>query len=256
MYPCDWDKHFILVADVNLASHDYEDKPFRTIGWRNDQGHPRLRPFDGVFDGNSHMISHFFWPSTSRRLYAGLFGWLGNAGKITNLWMDNVFIERHVVGANVGGLVGFSEGTIQSCRVTGEVGGNYQVGGLVGLNYGGEIIDCSSAAYIFGDRRVGGLVGHNKGKGKIHRSFVTGRVFARPDDNGGTGGLVGLMGNGEVIDCYARGDVEGDKKVGGLVGSCLGATIRRLKSSESQRSSQKAVSAFRSTNTKRLCSLS
>jgi len=44
--PDDWDAHFLLVADINLA--DYTGTQFNIIGG-----------FTGVFDGNDHTISNF-----------------------------------------------------------------------------------------------------------------------------------------------------------------------------------------------------
>jgi len=226
MYSCDWDKHFLLVADVNLADHDYEDRPFRAIGWRGNEDDPRVGSFNGTFDGDDHSISHFYWPSTNERMYSGLFGWLRSEGKIANLRMENLIIERHIFGTFVGGLAACNEGAIENCHVTGEVAGNHCVGGLVGQNDRGHVYDCSSTALVSGNRHVGGLVGYSDGQGTIHRSFATGPVFSGPNEVGVTGGLVGVMVGGDVNDCYAQGDVESNKEVGGLIGRCHGATIR------------------------------
>lgn len=46
----DWDKHFKLMADINLA--DYTGTEFNIIGNYDN-------PFTGVFDGNDHTISNF-----------------------------------------------------------------------------------------------------------------------------------------------------------------------------------------------------
>jgi len=52
----DWDKHFKLMADIDLSA--YTETEFNIIGtyWRN--------PFTGVFDGNDRTISNFTYIST------------------------------------------------------------------------------------------------------------------------------------------------------------------------------------------------
>ena len=58
--PNDWDKHFQLMADIDLSG--YAGTDFNIIGGR----------FTGVFDGNGHTISNFSY-TTSNGLYIGLF---------------------------------------------------------------------------------------------------------------------------------------------------------------------------------------
>ena len=48
--PNDWDKHFKLMADIDLSA--YRERRFNTIGTGEV-------PFIGVFDGNGHGISNF-----------------------------------------------------------------------------------------------------------------------------------------------------------------------------------------------------
>jgi len=55
----DWDKHFILVNDVNLA--EYTGTQFNIIGTYGV-------PFTGVFDGNDHKIYNFSWVSSALSL--------------------------------------------------------------------------------------------------------------------------------------------------------------------------------------------
>ncbi|MHC4207199.1 MAG: hypothetical protein ACYSTT_21295, partial [Planctomycetota bacterium] len=54
--PNDWDKHFKLMADIDLSVYTGTD--FNVIGYG-------LFPaFSGVFDGNGHTISNFTYSST------------------------------------------------------------------------------------------------------------------------------------------------------------------------------------------------
>ena len=77
----DWDKHFILVNDINLA--EYTGEQFNMIGDYKGYGHPDNKPFAGVFDGNSHTISNFTYDSNGVNrigLFEGVDG-----GEIKNL---------------------------------------------------------------------------------------------------------------------------------------------------------------------------
>jgi len=54
----DWDKHFKLMADIDLSS--FTGTSFDITGTEST-------PFTGVFDGNGHTISNFTYTSTGRR---------------------------------------------------------------------------------------------------------------------------------------------------------------------------------------------
>ena len=59
----DWDKHFILMADIDVAQFDGEDgrEQFNMIGEHYyDEGWVK-NPFLGVFDGNDHVIANFIY---------------------------------------------------------------------------------------------------------------------------------------------------------------------------------------------------
>ena len=64
--PNDWDKHFLMTADINLA--DYTSMQFNIIGTKST-------PFAGVFNGNGHKISNFTYTCTGID-YIGLFGYV------------------------------------------------------------------------------------------------------------------------------------------------------------------------------------
>ena len=207
--PNDWDKHFKLMADIDLSTYSGTD--FNIIGRSGRSA------FTGVFDGNNKKISNFTYHSKDSD-YTGLFGHLQDSGaKIMNLVLINPNISVGS-GTYVGSLVGYSKGTCTNCYVKGgSISGNDQVGGLIGCNYWAEIEDCYSTCDVSGNSCVGGLIGRNLG-GKIANSYATGMVSA-----GGNyaGGLVG-ENNDPVINCYATGDVIGNDNVGGLVGGNLG----------------------------------
>ncbi|MHC4555804.1 MAG: hypothetical protein ACYTFW_04060 [Planctomycetota bacterium] len=181
--PNDWDKHFKLMADIDLS--EYTGTDFNIIGMNYG------RAFDGVFDGNGHKISNFTYVSTEERL-VGLFGRVGYGGKVKDLGLrdPNIVAELSTgVSALVGWLAG---GSLSSCYVQGgKVMGYDSVGGLVGDN-GGTVNNCYSTANVSGNNRVGGLVGANW--------------------------MSSLYGIGIISNCYTACNAMGTTDVGGLVG--------------------------------------
>jgi len=237
----DWDKHFILVNDVNLAA--YTGTQFNIVGnflgWGWDDAYPEGNPFTGVFDGNYKRIWNFTWSSTGRN-GIGLFGYLGAGGQIKNLGMENVDVNA-VAGWNVGGLAGENnQGTIINCYSTGRVMGDRGVGGLVGENCGTINSSYSSGSVDRSDYVGGGLVGKNghwveiclhfppfdcfeiSWPGSIHDCYSLSNVKG----NAVLGGLVGENSRGEIADCYSTGSVTGNgNHVGGLLGYDSGGAI-------------------------------
>jgi len=216
----DWDKHFILVNDVNFAEYAWME--FETIGKYYGWNDPNNEPFTGVFDGNDNAIWNFTWNSDSRNTI-GLFGYVGSGGRIKNLTLQNVDVNA-VGGYDVGGLVGFNEGTITYCTVGGSVSGGASVGGLVGGNSFGTITNCYSRCNILGTGwNVGGLVGAND-TGTITDCSYTGAILGSSN----VGGLVGANDTGTIIDCDSTGSVSGGadgSNIGGIAGFSDGGEI-------------------------------
>ena len=208
--------------------------------------------FTGTFDGLGNTISNLAIDDTTDT-YVGLFGQLGN-GVVENVGLLGDVIEGTAEGAKVGGLVGYNEdglindayatgavtggdegdvgglvgwneGTTEDAYATGAVtGGSGSVGGLAGLNIGMIEDNTYATGTVTGGNSsfVGGLVGFNNGGGTIENAYATGAV------TGGTtssvGGLAGenrgTIENATIEDAYATGAVTGgeDAYVGGLVG--------------------------------------
>jgi hypothetical protein len=196
--PSDYDKHFLLTADIdldpNLPGRKVFDKAVIAAGANNMIGWFDGSSFTGVFDGNRHKISHL---TIKGEEHLGLFGSLGVGGEIKDLGIVDVDItgSDSVVGALVGsnGITWWDVGggMITRCYSTGSVSGKYRVGGLVGSNgswdtSGCIVMQCYSTAEVSGNGRVGGLVGYNR--------------------------------DGDVTQCYSTGAVSGEDGVGGLVG--------------------------------------
>jgi hypothetical protein len=209
--PQDWDKHFRLMADIDLSA--YRGTAFNTIG-TPDEG-----PFTGTFDGNYRTISNFQWSSEWAR-YLGLFGFVaGEEARIMNVTLAAPSVEIEI-GQYVGALAGFlRDGTIVNCHVRrGTIRGDNCVGALVGKREGGAITDCTANASVRGASRVGGLIGFSYW-GLTDRCDAAGEVTACSEDEcWAAGGLIGESQEGLVTNCHARGAVDGRRDVGGLVG--------------------------------------
>jgi hypothetical protein len=199
--PEDYDKHFILTADIDLD-------PNLPLG----QVFPQavIPVFAGVFDGCGHKILRLTIIGGSN---LGVFGRLEAGATLKNLGVVDVRIAGS--GWSIGGLVGWSdESTISDCHASGEVSGGGFVGGLVGWNEG-DIMRCGSSGAVAGTSFVGGMVGWNSGR--VTQCFSTAAVT-----NTGwvVGGLVGqnIGAQALVTQCYSSGAVTGGTSVGGLVG--------------------------------------
>jgi len=240
----DWDAHFLLVADINLA--DYTGTQFNIIGYFFDEHSYKL--FTGVFDGNGHSISNFTYTTTDTDCI-GIFGYVnGPNAEIKDLslidpnidggtgtcigslvgYMDGgtitrCYVERGDVSGDefVGGFIGLNRGTVIRCYVlSSNVSGSYYTGGFVGENYYGTISQCFSTGSITGDEYIGGMVGVNVDNSLISNCYSTADVSGYSN----VGGLVGING-GTISNCYAAGAVDGNDYTGGLVGSNYYGTI-------------------------------
>ena len=129
--------------------------------------------FNGTFEGNGYKISNATingWDNT------GLFGYIGNNGKVQGLNLENITVNGEDY---VGIVAGRNDGTIDSVRVSGTVNatGNY-VGGIAGYsNY--------SYNFIVYDTKVNGT-GSNRNLGiGLSASKMYGIVESGIIDDGG-----------------------------------------------------------------------
>jgi hypothetical protein len=244
--PEDYDKHFILTADIDLDPNLPGRRVFTAavIGSRAAVEPPlptdfQGEPFTGVLDGSDHEIRNLVivipWSAEpySQDDYVGLVAWVGEKGLVKDLGLANVRIDAGNA-ESVGGLAGENRGTILSCCASGHVASWGRVGGLVGGQYTGTITSCHSEGSVEGIQ-VGGLVGL-LWTGTMSSCYSTARVEKGPQisDMIGTfeyaGGLVGRSYEATISCCYASGDVIGDVLAGGLVGT-NGGMIRTCYSS-------------------------
>ena len=159
-----------LEADLDLSSLDYME-PIGTGG----------SPYIGCFDGQGHTISNLTMNLNSN--YVGLFGVVSGGATIKNLVLDETC---SIKGASYVGIIGGSNG---SGIITMERLGNEGSTTATERNAGG-IFGCNMAAQatpIFRNCYVSGPVKGAKESGQI----------------------TGYAANGQAINCYASGTIEG-----------------------------------------------
>ena len=180
--------------------------------------------YTGTFDGGGHTITGL--TVTTNDKYAGLFGYIGNAGTVKNVVMEGVLITSNNGSSQAGGVAGFSRGTIENCSVSGSVSGTVYVGGVVGAQWGGSITGCSSSATVKGTVDVGGVAGQTNSNATMTACYATGNVTLEiaPINNIDVGGAVGFNGGSRILACYATGNVTstgsstGNVHIGGFLG--------------------------------------
>jgi len=226
------DKHFILTADIDLDPNLPGGQVFMQAVIaaypRSFYDYRSADGFIGCFDGNGHVVRNLTLHCTLADC-TGLFGYIGLKGRICNLSLEGVEMRGLSV---VGTLAGCNAGTIENCKITGNVSARSYAGGLVGYNSTGMITRCRAAVDVTGvaGGTLGGLVGYNNGT--IAGSRATGSVTSSSGSS--IGGLVGAMGEfgcfltserGLIVNCCATGNVSsgaGSWWLGGLVVSARG----------------------------------
>ena len=191
------DINITLTADIDLTGKDWTP-----IGTDYDKS------YKGTFDGGGHTITGLTFTTNDK--YVGLFGWLNKAGTVKNVVMEGVQItSNQIYGGSIGGVAGYSWGTIENCSVSGSVSGTVYVGGVVGAQIDGSITGCSSSATVKGMVDVGGVAGQTNSIATLTACYATGNVIIEidPVKNISGGGLVGFNGGNGLLACYATGNV-------------------------------------------------
>ena len=209
------DINITLDTDIDLTGKDWTP-----IGTDYDNS------YKGTFDGGGHTITGLTF--TTNDEYAGLFGWLNRAGTVKNVVMEGVQItSNQIYGGSIGGVVGYSWGTIENCSVSGSVSGTVYVGGVVGAQIDGSITGCSSSATVKGTVDVGGVAGQTNSSATLTACYATGNVTIEinPKKNIAGGSLVGMNAGSSLLACYATGNVTstgsstGKVHIGGFLGN-------------------------------------
>lgn len=129
-----------------------------------------IQEFYGVFDGNGHKLKN-----SKRAIF------VANYGYIKNLQIENSKYSERASSLYIGGFIAYNKGDIKNCSfagdiITGEIGnGNICIGGFCGFN-DGNIISTKSEVNII-------------------------------TDSGYVGGFIGGVTSGDILNCYAVGEI-------------------------------------------------
>jgi len=216
--------------------------------------------FNAVFDGQGHRIYNITatYDVADDNKAHGLFNALGAAGVIKNLTVAGTVTITGTApqGAAIGGLVGYSEGTILACtnqldiHFVGADANNVtvRIGGIAGVLSLGSIGDGTAAngSINEGDMTCGaianagsgangafhqaGIAGYMQGEGALISYAINKGNLSAPSGRGG--GIAGTMNHGTIEFCVNNGTIQDDvdnvfasnsaryniKRMGGLVG--------------------------------------
>lgn len=153
--------------------------------------------FEGTLEGNNRKINGLNITGTA--ISQGMIG--TNNGTIKNLNIEEGSIKSTYT--NTGVVVGTNYGIVENVKVSGEVNGADNTGGIAGENVqNGEITGCINYATVSGNQGVGGISGR---AGIITNCGNNGAVTASRGAVGGIGGMDVIS----IIGCYNKGNISG-----------------------------------------------
>lgn len=209
--------YFRQTANINASE---------TALWNSGAGWSPKATFGGQYDGQNYTIDNLYIYRTSSD-YLGLFNTLtyGSVIKNTHLKTVSVAGRNYIGGIAAKSTAGATLTYIDNCSVTGcisagtTVDGQF-IGGFVGqsnsINYTNSYVDLNIYALLY----VGGIAGDAYG-GNLSRCFAKGYINGQHS----LGGLVGRAQSGyngrgvQLENCYNRASIYGTQiPKGGLVG--------------------------------------
>ncbi|MBI9017611.1 MAG: PASTA domain-containing protein [Phycisphaerae bacterium] len=247
-----YDKCFRLTADIYFdrartypkAIIAYDQIPL-SLNQKSFESEFSGTEFTGKLDGANHKIVNMTIDllsniSDSTDNYSGLFGKLGQNAEISNLVIDNYFIDNGIQYTDqlysgshyTGALCGKTAGTTINCSSSGIISSgpkSFAIGGLCGTVEGADIYNptllidsCYSNSYIFADngsRKMGGLCGGII-SANATECHAAGKITAYAARS--IGGFVGYNNglNTLTSNCYSLVDLElyYSDSIGGFVG--------------------------------------
>ena len=241
-----------IVVNTNVVEEMSKENPdvSRFRKWY-DIGQSYSRPYNGVFDGNGKTVSGLYNDSTNDEdnSYIGMFGFVETseynsfattvknlrvtdsyfngdygigaiAGKLNSGVVDNCSSSDNIILGNydIGGVVGINEGSVKNCyNSTSFDRETSYIGGIAGYNLG-SIENCYNTANIKGTYYIGGITGWSRNCYGVENCYNIGDIEG---SSYSIGGVVGNNTNGSsIINCYNIGNVKsGERDAGGIVGN-------------------------------------
>jgi len=153
----------------------------------------------------------------------------GLCGYVTESTITNSYATGDVSGQwYVGGLCGWGDSTFVNCYATGNINGEYDIGGFLGFITEGNISGCYSTGEVSCDYYSGGFIGELRDV-VISECYSTGNVTIGYYDVGNAmaynGGFLGTADDCTISKCYSTGNIEGDEVIGGFCGEVEATTV-------------------------------
>jgi hypothetical protein len=191
---------YVIINSAQLQSVKHEPNQNYKLGndidasntrdWNNGSGFTPYR-FEGVLDGNGYSIKDSY---SQRRsvLFTKTFG------DIKNLSVINATVSSP--STNLVGVIAtvHKQGVISNVKVSGNITGRDEVGGLVGSMFTGSVNNSYARSNVTGSgNNIGGLVGRNDYNGIIKNSYSIGNVTGND-----VGGAIGENEGGSIENIY------------------------------------------------------
>lgn len=199
------DDHY---SDISLKSEVTTGFGWKPIGLDNGN-------FDATLEGNGFTISNLLINRTTN--YTALIAFTSEFAEVQNLTVEIKFLSGNQYSA---GLIGWNNGDVSNCVVTGDItASSHYCGLLIGVHPKGTVENSYATGIINASDadNVGGLIGllgstnFTSGEIVLRQSFANVTVIGRQ----WVGGLFGILtgrfsGTATISSCYARGIVQGE----------------------------------------------
>lgn len=191
-------RNHIVMADIEVQNE------WNAIGDNSNR-------FNANLEGNGHKITGIRIEDTSSN-YHGLFGYIGEKGKISNLELEcNIVTNTDYIG----GITGVNCGTIENVKANVSIIGNTIIGGIVGNNRG-VVRNAEVNGTISGMGNVGGIIGTINNGCLVEKACNMATVNG---DGNNIGGIAGTAGNATISKIANIGTIKGSYNIGGIVGT-------------------------------------
>ena len=235
-------KDFYALSQAVAAGESYDGKCFRVendidFSGQSERCQPigtLKTPFNGIFDGNHHILSNLALDGKGYLFYA-LFGVIGDNSILKNIVLQNASYVGS--GQSCALLVGHAFGSVEGCTVEGIVKSTgVMVGGVIGVSRN-SVSNTTFKGSVSGYGSIGGVAGNSYGKmtncsAEAHIE-INGHLNSSDTDGGGLVGEVFAISYGAtalMTDCYFSGtvsDTYGQAYSGGLAGYATDVIINR-----------------------------
>ncbi len=202
----------VLTADIDLSSVCGEGTgSFSQIASREAPG-----PYNGIFDGDGHVISGLYMNSEDMGREPALFPYIGVTGVVRNLGIGVPQIESKMEAAVQSDEC---EGVVENCYADGSVKGSSAAGLIYGASDGAIIKNCYFKGTVEGTSRAGGVICHayDAQVSQCYNEAAVTVIMDKTASSTNSGGVIASANSSKVTDCWNTGAVSGPNEVGGVV---------------------------------------